>query len=212
MRLAYLAQDRPDCAEVSKHLAQRMSAPTVHDWEQVRRLGRYLRGRPMAALRFREQALSPFVDVFTDADWAGCALSRKSTSGVAARHGKHTLKTASNLQSIVTLSVAEAEYYALVKGAALALSLQSLYRDWGLEVSLRIHSDSSSARSMCSRQGVGKVKHMATRWLWIQERLRAHDFTLHAVPTEDNPSDIFTKSLSRATMEKHCTALGLVWL
>ena len=126
--------------------------------------------------------------------------------------GKHPLKTASNLQSIVTLSVAEAEFYALVKAASLGISIQSLYHDWGLKVEILLRSDSSSARAMCSRQGAGRVKHMATRWMWIQERLRDRAFRLNAVPTADNVADIFTKATTRATMEKHCETLGMVWL
>ena len=55
MRLAYLAQDRGDLAEAAKYLAQMMKTPGLHDWEQVKRIARYVTTQPAARLRFRQQ-------------------------------------------------------------------------------------------------------------------------------------------------------------
>ena len=48
-RLNYLAADRPDVAFSVKELARTMSAPTSGCWEKLKRLARYLVGRPRAA-------------------------------------------------------------------------------------------------------------------------------------------------------------------
>eukprot|EP00972_Heterocapsa_arctica_P038828 5721679-Heterocapsa_arctica.AAC.1 len=40
------------------------------------------------------------------------------------------------------------------------------------KVPLRIHSDSSAARAIVARHGVGRLKHLAIRQLWLQDELR----------------------------------------
>ena len=110
IRMAYLAQDRGDLAEASKYLAQRMKAPRIHDWEQVKRIARYLTTRPAARLRFRRQRWPGTATVYADSDWGSCPISRKSTSGMVLMHGRHCLRTSATLQCLTTLSVAESEF------------------------------------------------------------------------------------------------------
>ena len=90
---------------------------------------------------------------------------------MAVLRGKHLIRHSSTLQTTIGLSSAEAEYYTMTKGAAYALGFQSLLRDWMLEVDIELHSDSSSAVSFAERRGLGKNRHIATRYLWLQERV-----------------------------------------
>eukprot|EP00973_Karenia_brevis_P025504 3520115-Karenia_brevis.AAC.1 len=71
--------------------------------------------------------------VYSDSDHAGCKRTRRSTSGTVVMFGMHCIKCSSGLQSTVSLSVGESEYYAGVKGAAVGLQLQGLLADWGVE-------------------------------------------------------------------------------
>eukprot|EP00973_Karenia_brevis_P073113 10155487-Karenia_brevis.AAC.1 len=80
--------------------------------------------------------------------------------------GKHCIKCSSGLQSTVSLSVGESEYYAGVKGAAVGLQLQGLRADWGIETQLILRTDSNSAIGTASRRGLGKMRHIQTRYLW----------------------------------------------
>ena len=57
-----------------------------------------------------------------DSDFAGDPVSRKSTTGLVAQIGNHTVKSGSTLQSLTVLSVGEAEFYAVVKGGRVGLS------------------------------------------------------------------------------------------
>ena len=61
-------------------------------------------------------------------------------------------------------------------------------------------SDSSSARALVSKQGLGKMKHVEIRLLWIQSALKGGAFKLHPVATNDNPADLMTKTLKRERM------------
>ena len=87
------------------------------------------------------------------------------------RRGLHLIRHSSTLQTSVGLSSAEAEYYAMTKGAACALGIQSLLKDWLIDVGIELFCDSSSARAFAKRRGLGKQRHIDTRYLWLQERV-----------------------------------------
>ena len=70
-----------------------MSAPDVDAWSKLKRLVRYLVGRPRAVMKFDWQATPEVLDVYSDANWAGCKVSRKSTSGGTLMWGKVCLKS-----------------------------------------------------------------------------------------------------------------------
>ena len=105
------------------------------------------------------------------------------------------MKSWSSTQGTVALSSGEAEYYALVKALAEAIGMRSLARDLGWEMKLRVWVDSTAAKSIASRVGVGKVRHLEVRYLWVQEKLRAKEFTLKKIRGDRNPADVLTKPL-----------------
>ena len=128
--------------------------------------------------------------------------------------GKHFLRHSSTLQVPISLSSAEAEYYALTRGGAYALGAQSHFEDWGIvgttvELVPRLHSDSSSARSFASRKGLGKQRHVQTRYLWLQDRVRVGHLALRRIAGTENASDMLTKALPAAEFLKCCEKLGL---
>lgn len=99
--------------------------------------------------------------------------------------------------------MAEAEYYALVHGAAHALGLQAFLLDIGIELVVMVETDSSSARSSSSRKGLGKQRHAQTRFLWLQDRVADSSVNIRCVGTNDNVSDVLTKVVARPLMLKH---------
>ena len=56
---------------------------------------------------------------------------------------------------------------------------------------------------------MGRVRHLAVADLWIQDRLRTHDFQLLKVPGSENPADLLTKYLDRPLHEKHIQSLNM---
>ena len=108
-------------------------------------------GKPKAALRYRRHVDK--ITVFVDSDFAGHAVSRKSTIGFVAQIGNHTVKT---LQSLTALSVGEVEFYAVVKGGQFGLSLRSMYQDLGIPMNIEMQSKSSTANSLTDRLGAGQ--------------------------------------------------------
>ena len=60
---------------------------------------------------------------------------------------------------------------------------------------MRVWTDSTATIGICGRQGLGKLRHVDTQCLWIQQRVRDDTLTLLKVRGEDNPADLFTKHL-----------------
>jgi hypothetical protein len=110
--------------------------------------------------------------------------------------GSHVIKHWSSTQPSVTLSSGEAEFYGVVRGAGMGLGYQSLLRDVGKHLPLRLWTDSSAAIGICSRQGLGKLRHLDTHTLWVQQAVRERRVDLRKVDGEANPADALTKYFS----------------
>ena len=168
MRAAYLAQDRLDLGHAVKNLARKMVALIEASLVDLKRLGRCLRKYPDFAQVFPQQARPKCVTVQVDADPAGDAVTRRSTTRMTAFYGRHCVKHASNVRSTIALSTGESEYYALAKGGATGLGLQSLLADFGIEVGVLIEGDSNAAKGTVNRVGLGKARHIQARYLCLQ--------------------------------------------
>ena len=110
--------------------------------------------------------------------------------------GQHLIKSWSSTQGQISLSSGEAEFYGVVKASGMALGYQALLDDLGVRLPVRIWTDSSATMGICGRQGLGKLRHVDTRTLWVQQRVRSGELEIRKVRGEVNPADLFTKHLS----------------
>ena len=115
----------------------------------------------------------------------------------------------SSTQKAVTLSSAEAELAGIVKGSTDGLGLRSLAADLVWTSALKVFTDPSAAIGIRKRIGIGKVRHLATGQLWVQDRIRLKDFELFKVAGNDNPADMLTEHLARDVLDKHLTFAGM---
>ena len=166
-----LAADRPDIIYAAKDICRFMAKPSELALPALKRLGRYLRLHPRMVFTLPFQSASS-IEVYSDTDWAGCVRTRKSTSGGCLMIGSHVTKCWSATQVSLALSSGEAEYYGVVRAACIELGMQSLLRDAGVDLPLRIWTDSSAAMGTSARQSVGKLRHLECHSLWLQQRLR----------------------------------------
>ena len=124
--------------------------------------------------------------------------------------GKHCLRMWSATQPVHALSVAEAEYYAIIEGATRCLGLQTMFKEMGVEIDVVVISiDSSSAKSFASRRGLGKMRHIEVKDLWLQEAVCRGRVKLQKIDGTQNPSYMFTKYLTSAEIEKHLGFLNI---
>ena len=77
-------------------------------------------------------------------------------------------------------------------------------------IPLMLMTDSSAARGIIKRNGVGKVKHLEVECLWIQEREEKGDLTCIQIPRLQNSSDLLTHHYTENEGRLHLTKMGLI--
>ena len=186
-----------------------MAVPTIGGLARLKRVARFLKGEPRCVQNFYEQHHEgKHIDVYCDSDWARDVIDRKSVSSVFVFYGLHLLKSTVSTQGTTALSSGEAEFTAGVKGTSVALGMKSLGADLGMELFPRMHTDSSAAKGIFGRRGIGRIRHLHTPLLWVQEKRAKKEIEVHKTPGETNPADLGTKELSRGSIEKHLSTCG----
>ena len=176
---------------------------------KLKRLSRYLLQYPELVFRYENQRPQKKLKVFVDSNWAGCLKSRKSTSGGVVALGSHIIKSWSTTQGSIALSSGEAELYAIVEGAAKAMGVQSTMTDMGSTIDIQLYTDSSAAKGVVQRNGVGKIRHLQTKYLWVQAALKDKKFEVFKIEGKKNSADVATKHLSRTQMLEVLGPLGV---
>ena len=199
--LLYLSQDRPSIQFAASQVMEGMSKPLRIHMLRLKRLVRYIAKYPEEIYMYEYQPMPDRLEVMCDSDWAACRETRRSMSSLAVRFGSHLLETSCSKQSLVALSSGESEFYSLVRGGAQGIQIQQCLEFMKVKVQLVLLSDSSAARGIASRQGSGKVKHLAMKELWLQQAVRDKVLTIEPVDTLLNWSDLGTKSLDKGRLD-----------
>ena len=136
------------------------------------------------------------LDVCVDSDWAG-STDRKSTSGGMVCISGANMKHWSRTRKARALSSGQTEYYAIVTGSAGGLGVQSLAIDLGWSFRVIVHTDSSTAKSVAGRRGLGKMRHVELNYLWVQEAVSKGRIRIEKIPGYHNQAGILAKPKER---------------
>lgn len=79
-KLIHLTHTRPDIEFTMSMASHYMMNPIEIHMKAVNRIRQYLKATPRRGLYFRKNS-NRGIDIYTDADWAGCVIDRKSTIG-----------------------------------------------------------------------------------------------------------------------------------
>eukprot|EP00435_Cladocopium_sp_Y103_P071106 s873_g36.t1 len=218
--LLYLASDLIECAYTIRGLAQFMSAPTERAWTMLKHLCLYLMSVRDNSLRLHicldglwhspSNDDGVVLEMFSDSDWAAHKGHRRSvSSGIICFQGCLLLAT-SRTQKVVALSSAEAEVHAAVSTTCDGLLLRVCIEFCtGEKVRLKIILDNSAAKQVLQRSGVGRIRHLSCRVLWIQQLVKQKQLETCAIPTKHNYADLGTKKLSRDRMHYLMHGVGV---
>ena len=186
-----------------------MATPRQEDGNLIKRVLRYLIGNPICIYDYVWQEKQSVLKAFADSDWAGCKQTRRSTSGGMICNGSHLIQSWSSTQAFVSLSSAEAELNAANKAAAESVLIQSIARTFNLELGITLFCDSSAATGACHRQGVGKMKHLSCRQLWLQEMVNGKKVHMVKIPRAENPSDLLTHHWTQSEAILHLRPVSI---
>ena len=73
----------------------------------------------------------------------------------------------------------------------------------GEDVRIRLYTDSAAALGIIGRRGLGKVRHLETGYLWLQDLVAKKKIGVAKVKGTDNPADLGTKYLRSEDVDKH---------
>jgi hypothetical protein len=213
-RLNYMAQDNPLIQYTAKEVCKAMSNPKVQDFHKVKKAIRFLKGLESVKWHFcfQTEAEAMQIEVYVDSDWAGCKRTRKSTSGGVLMLGTHPLRTWASTQPTIATSTGEAELISLTEGASRGLGLKTVLEELDLKVSLHVlaFTDSSVAKSFAATRGLGRMRHLSVKALWLQEAVQHGRLTVKKVRGPDNPADALTKFQDLKTLSRLLGSCGFL--
>ena len=108
-------------------------------------------------------------------------------------HGSHLVRSYAKTQQVLALSSGEAEFYAAVRASVEILGLRSLLDDFVVHVGASVMADASAALGIIQRKGLGKVRHVETQHLWVQDMAARKAIEYRKKDGSLNPSDVCTK-------------------
>ena len=209
--LQYLTFTRPDIAYAVQQVCLYMHDPREPHLSALKRVLRYLQGTLDLGLHLHRTSPADLT-VYTDADWAGCPDTRKSTSGYAVFLGDNLISWSSKRQPTVSRSSAEAEYRAVANGVAEASWLRQLLLE--LRCPLRratvVYCDNVSAVYLSTNP----VQHQRTKHIeidlhFVRERVALGEVRVLHVPTTSQYADIFTKGLPTSVFTEFRSSLNV---
>ena len=113
--------------------------------------------------------------------------------------GEHRIKTWSLNQSVIALSPREAAFYGIVKGASNALGICGVLRDFAINQSVAVNTDSSAAKGIANRRGLGKIRHIELGELLIQEQVARGRIVVYKFSGQENAETELPKHFIFAT-------------
>nr|GEV19501.1 putative ribonuclease H-like domain-containing protein [Tanacetum cinerariifolium] len=194
--LMYLTSSRPDIMFAVCACARFQVTPKVSHLHKVKRIFRYLKGKPDLGLWYPKY--SPFdLVAYSDSDYAGASLDRKSTTGGCQFLGCRLISWQRKKQTVVATSSTEAEYVAGASCCVQVLWIQNQMLDYGYNIMHTIiYIDNSSTICIIKNPVLhSKTKHIEIRHHFIRDCNVKKLIQVVKIPTENNFADLLTKAL-----------------
>jgi hypothetical protein len=209
--LMYLTASRPDIMFATCLCARYQASPRESHLLAVKRIFKYLKGTPSLGLWYPKDSSFDLV-AYSDSDYAGCMLDRKSTSGGCQLLGGRLTSWSSKKQQTVSISTAEAEYVSAASCCAQVLWMKHQLADYDLDFSkIPIMCDNTSAIAITHNPVQhSKTKHIDIRYHFIRDHVMKGDVELYFIPTDDQLADIFTKPLDEKRFKDLVSRLGML--
>jgi hypothetical protein len=209
--LLYLCASRPDIMLSVCMCARFQADPKEVHLRAMKRIMRYLVYTPKFGLWYPKGSTFDLIG-YLDADWAGCKIDRKSTSGTCQFLGRSLVSWALKKQNSVALSTAEAEYIAAGHCCAQLLWMRQTLRDYGYKLSkVPLLCDNESAIRMADNPVEhSRTKHIDIRYHFLRDHQQRWDIEIAYASAKDQLAGIFSKPLDEKTFTKLRNELNIL--
>ncbi|XP_071740973.1 uncharacterized mitochondrial protein AtMg00810-like [Rutidosis leptorrhynchoides] len=210
--LQYLTITRSDLSYAVNQVSQILQAPTMDHFQAVKRMLRYVKGTLIFSLTFSHAPSSSLLG-YSDADWARCIETCRSTYGYSIFLGGNLVSWSAKKQPSVARSSCESKYLALANTAAEIVWITHLLKELHVIPPTRptILCDNKSAiflsQNLVSHK---RSKHIDIDYHFVRELVSSGRLYKKFVPTTLQLADVFTKSLSRPLFESFRDKLRVV--
>ncbi|GJX45995.1 hypothetical protein Tco_0262671 [Tanacetum coccineum] len=201
--LMYLTASRPDIMFVVCACARFQVTPKGSHLHAVKRIFRYLKGQPKLGLWYPKD--SPFdLEAYTDSDYAGASLDRKSTTGGCQFLGSRLISWQCRKQTIVATSTTKAEYVAAASCCGQVLWIQNQMLDYGYNfMNIKIFIDNESTICIVKNPVFhSKTKHIEIRHHFIRDSNEKKLIQMIKIHTYHNVADLLTKAFDTQKLRK----------
>jgi hypothetical protein len=162
----------------------------------VKRILRYLVSTPCFGIWYPKGSTFDLIG-YSDSDYVGCKVDRKSTSGTYQFLGRSLVSWSSKKQTSVALSTVEAKYVAAGQCCAQLLWMRQTLQDFGYNLSkVPLLCDNESAIRLADNPiEHSRTKHIDIRHHFLRDHQQRGDIDIYHISTENQLADIFTKPL-----------------
>ncbi|GJY88933.1 hypothetical protein Tco_0503561 [Tanacetum coccineum] len=209
--LMYLTSSRPDIMFVVCACARFQVTPKVSHLHAVKRIFRYLKGQPKLGLWYPKD--SPFdLEAYTDSDYAGASLDRKSTTGGCQFLGSRLISWQCKKQTIVANSTTEAEYVAAASCCGQVLWIQNQMLDYGYNfMNTKIFIDNESTICIVKNPVFhSKTKHIEIRHHYIRDSNEKNLIQMIKIHTDQNVADLLIKVFDVGRFQYLIASIGML--
>ncbi|GJV44055.1 ribonuclease H-like domain-containing protein [Tanacetum coccineum] len=209
--LQYLTFTRPDLSYAVQQVCLHMHDPREPHLSALKRILRYVQGTFHYGLRLFSTSTTYFV-AYSDAGWAGCPTTRRSTSGYCVFLRNNLLFRSSKRQPTLSRSHAEAEYRGVANVVAETCWLHNLLRELytPLSSAALVYCDNVSAVYLSSNPiQHQRTKHIETDIHFVRDLVAVGQVRVLHVPSCYQYADIFTKRLPSTLFEEFRTSLSV---
>ena len=88
------------------------------------------------------------------------------------------------------------------------MGISGVLLDFGISLSIVVNTDSSAAKGIASRRGLGKVRHIEVHQLWVQEKVANGEIEVRKVDGKTNIADMLTKHVQAEDIRVHMHHTG----
>ncbi|RVW28194.1 Retrovirus-related Pol polyprotein from transposon RE2 [Vitis vinifera] len=211
-KLIYLTITRPDISFAVSLVSQYMHAPTVVHLCMVKRILRYLKKTIGRGIVMRRNGHTDIIG-FSDSDWAGNTIDRRSTTGYCMFVGGNLVSWKSKKQPVVARSSAEAEYRAMAAASCEMVWLKNLLTDLGFSPTspMKLFCDNQAAMHIAANPVFHeRTKHIEVDCHFIRQQVQSKVIQTHYIRSSDQLADAFTKVLSSTVFHRLMFKLGSI--